>query len=635
MALGTVLARAGEGTVYEVSGHPEWVAKIFHTDRPDLQSKRDKIAAMIAAPPAGAIQPDGFVVLTWPLHLIDVNGRVGYIMPRIDTSDAVEIHTVSNPSDRAHPLPNAPQWTVNASWLHLLSVAGNLCLAVEAVHDVGAVIGDFQERNILVNDTTRVTLVDCDSMQFADADGRQFLCAVGRPEYSAPELIGVDLSAAQREQSSDLFSLAVHIHQLLMGGNHPFLRGEWTSGGEQPSAPALAAAGDWAGGPGSRLRVHSLAPSVEFLPDEIQRLFIRAFTDGAMNPAARPTAAEWRTALERVQVRDCAREHQIPVAARLCPWCTIDDELVRRKAQVAQAPAPAQKILRAEAPLKRVAPPTPFDSAVAELKPVSGGGSQRPIILGVAAVLVVILAVAGAAVMFWSGGSSSTLRRSAYVPSGLPSEPSRVGNPDAVLGTPRDFVNVALWPFDSPAAADRWVLQSATSGAWQYDAGQTALHFAGDFLGFPEVNRVLGVDDEGDRAHVRVGFARPDGMLAPVANLHLQRIGSADLAPWEVVGTEDDDLTLDSPRYGSSAVGSTLTAGGTITGIDECIAVRVLQPARTLGQASCVMAGGSRSPWSSRVTFSGSQPGPLTVIAWTGGHVADVEKFAITGVYGS
>ncbi len=69
-----------------------------------------------------------------------------------DTADAVEIHTLSNPSNRVNPLPGAPAWTVHASWLHLVNVAANLCLAVDVVHRVDAVVGDFQERNILVSD---------------------------------------------------------------------------------------------------------------------------------------------------------------------------------------------------------------------------------------------------------------------------------------------------------------------------------------------------------------------------------------------------------------------------------------------------------------------------------------------------
>ena len=82
------------------------------------------------------------------------DGTTGYVMHRIDTTNSVEIHTVSNPADRTNPLSSAPQWTRNATWSHLVNVAANLCLAVQNVHGVDAVIGDFQERNILVNDTT-------------------------------------------------------------------------------------------------------------------------------------------------------------------------------------------------------------------------------------------------------------------------------------------------------------------------------------------------------------------------------------------------------------------------------------------------------------------------------------------------
>ena len=222
---------------------------------------------------------------------------------------------------------------------HLVNVAANLCLAVDVVHRVNAVIGDFQERNILVNDTTRVTLVDCDSMQFTDASGQQYLCAVGRPEFTAPELAGVDLAVTAREKPSDLFALAVHIHLLLMAGNHPFLRGAWTGGGEQPDAMTLAKAGQWAGGPNSPLRTHPLAPPVDFLPGTIQRLFERAFTDGARDPSSRPSAAEWRAALQALRVGNCPRGHQVPIGTEQCPWCRIDDERANRKAQRAAAGA--------------------------------------------------------------------------------------------------------------------------------------------------------------------------------------------------------------------------------------------------------------------------------------------------------
>lgn len=333
VALGAVLARAGEGTIHEVVGRPDWVAKIFHSDLKDVHAKRAKVAAMAASLPDGSVQSDGFVVLTWPLQTVDGDGTTGYIMSRIDTSNAVEIHSVSNPTDRMNPLPAAPQWTPHVTWHHLVSVAANVCLAVETVHKVDAVIGDFQERNILVNDTTRVTLVDCDSMQFTNSAGHQFLCGVGRPEFTAPELAGLSLATTARQKPSDLFALAVHIHLLLMAGNHPFQRGQWTGNGDQPDALTLAKTGQWAGGPGSALHCHPLAPSTSFLPDQIQTLFVRAFTHGARNPDTRPTAAEWRQALHNIQLGTCPRGHQIPIEAPHCPWCAIDDERATRRSQ--------------------------------------------------------------------------------------------------------------------------------------------------------------------------------------------------------------------------------------------------------------------------------------------------------------
>ncbi|WP_328354304.1 hypothetical protein OG976_23325 [Mycobacterium sp. NBC_00419] len=356
-----VIARAGEGTISEIVGHPQWVAKVFHDDLKDRALKCAKVAAMVDSPPSGAVQSDGFAVLTWPLHtLVGPTGPVGYVMHRIDTANAVEIHTISNPSNRAKPLPAAPQWTPHVTWLHLVNVAANLCLAVEVVHRVDAVIGDFQERNILVNDTTRVTLVDCDSMQFTDTTGHQYLCGVGRPEFTAPELAGLNLATTARHKPSDLFALSVHIHLLLMAGNHPFLRGTWTGHGEQPDAMSLAKSGWWAGGPGSPLHTHPVAPPPQFLPDNIQRLFHRAFTTGAHDPATRPTAHEWRTALQGLQIRTCPHGHQVPVETEQCPWCHIDTQRTARKTQhtYTTTPQPNQTVYPIPTPHTPSTPPT-------------------------------------------------------------------------------------------------------------------------------------------------------------------------------------------------------------------------------------------------------------------------------------
>lgn len=397
VTLGAALAKAGEGTIHEVAGRPGWVAKVFHPTLKDLNDKLDKVTAMVQSPPPGAVQPDGFVVLTWPLDTITEGRRpIGYVMPRINTATAVEIHTMSNPSARCDPPPNAPQWTKHATWGHLVNVAANLCLAVDVVHRVDAVIGDFQERNVLVADTTEVTLVDCDSMQFTDFTGRRFLCRVGRPEFTAPELAEIDLRSEPRAKSSDLFALAVHIHLLLMAGNHPFLRGTWTGAGEQPGALALARSGLWAGGPSSPLQTHPLAPPITFLPYEIQQMFVRAFTGGARDPGMRPTAGAWRAALSAIRLRSCERAaHQVPVSCVRCPWCAIDDQRTARKQQQAWRGTGSQKVLpRNPTGPQQVAGSAPTGPARA---PSASGGdhagtgmSTRLILAGLAVVVLIV-----------------------------------------------------------------------------------------------------------------------------------------------------------------------------------------------------------------------------------------------------
>jgi DNA-binding helix-hairpin-helix protein with protein kinase domain len=407
VVFGHVLAKAGEGTIYEIVGRTGWAAKVFHPTLGDLGNKLDKVAAMIHTSPRGTVQPNGFVVLTWPLHtLLDGGTLIGYVMPRIDTSTAVEIHTIANPSNRREPPPNTPQWIQHATWDHLVNAAANLCLAVEVVHRVDAVIGDFQERNILICDTTEVTLVDCDSMQFTDEAGRQFLCRVGRPEFTAPELAGVDLGTQRRAQPSDLFALAVHIHQLLMAGNHPFMRGTWTGAGEQPDAIVLAQQGHWAGGPSSLLRTHPLAPPVAFLPGELQQLFSRAFTVGAHDPAQRPTAGEWRAALLRIRLRSCPRgEHRIPVSCLDCPWCRIADERTARRQTLGAGPrgatGPLKVMPRDSTAARPIARPGARGPAQGVSAPRSAHSRGTRIYLAVL-VVVVIIVVALASFIVWA-----------------------------------------------------------------------------------------------------------------------------------------------------------------------------------------------------------------------------------------
>lgn len=60
--------------------------------------------------------------------------------------------------------------------------------------------------------------------------------------------------------------------------------------------------------------------------------------------------------------------------------------------------------------------------------------------------------------------------------------------------------------------------------------------------------------------------------------------------------------------------------------------VRGLSSSHPLGQVCCIAAGGQQRPWTAAIRISRGTDQVLTVIVATGGHVAAVERFAITAV---
>lgn len=192
-----------------------------------------------------------------------------------------------------------------------------------------------------------------------------------------------------------------------------------------------------------------------------------------------------------------------------------------------------------------------------------------------------------------------------------------------------------LWPFASVDDATRWArdTEARASAAWHTDPAQTALRFTQVYLGFTGIDRATEVVADDDEATVSVGYALPNGRTATAAAVHLVRLGADADAPWEVVGTDDALLTVDAPAYGTT-VDPVIDVGGSITGVDECIHLQVHQLATPslVGEFSCRMAGGHPGRWAARVDAPAARSGVLTVVAWTGGAVADVQRFAVTAV---
>lgn len=210
--------------------------------------------------------------------------------------------------------------------------------------------------------------------------------------------------------------------------------------------------------------------------------------------------------------------------------------------------------------------------------------------------------------------------------------PATPGMPAQTAGLPAGYL--PLFPFASLADVRAWQASYESGGhqPWHRSPDITATAFAA-FLGYTDVTQVAGSAVSHGDAHVAVGIKLPNGTISTAAVIHLVLFGSGKYAPWEVVGTDDTTFTLDRPGYGSTAP-SPARVGGMIIGVDESIRVTVyrLSAPGPVGTYCCRAAGGTNSPWSASVTFRAAPGEVITIAAATGGHVAAVERFAVTGI---
>ena len=231
--LGSEVGSGGEGAVYRVQGNPDQVAKIWHNPTP---RSGEKIAVMVRQRPAVSVSSGGLgrplfgarvnrahVPFAWPDDALydDSNRIVGFLMPYVDLSQYRESQAFFNPAARRRT-----EQELNTTFgdADLLRMARNLAEAVRQIHAAGHVIGDVNEKNLLINARSEVIIVDIDAIQISDPNGgRLYRCTVGREDYTPPRLQGVRYSEIDRETNDDLFGLAVLIFKLIMGGYHPYM----------------------------------------------------------------------------------------------------------------------------------------------------------------------------------------------------------------------------------------------------------------------------------------------------------------------------------------------------------------------------------------------------------------------------
>jgi hypothetical protein len=314
--LGAEIGRGGEAVVYMVADHPDVVAKVYQSPRAEYH---DKLSFMRSTPPRDPTAPRGHASIAWPRDLLhDAKGRfAGYLMPRI--REGRPIVTVFNPRRRA-ALPGFDE-------RYLYRAARNLASAIAAVHACDYVVGDVNERNILVTPRALVSLIDTDSFQVQQATDTRLIvysCPVGRSEYTPPELQGQAFAGVRRSVQHDAFGMGVLLFQLLMDGSHPF-RGQWRGSGDPPAIEQRISRGWFPYGPDcpGEIAPPPRGPGLDRLHPGLAELFVRCFRDGHRDPARRPGGDEWSHALAAAEADlvTCPRGHVHAGHLGGCPTC--------------------------------------------------------------------------------------------------------------------------------------------------------------------------------------------------------------------------------------------------------------------------------------------------------------------------
>lgn len=283
----------------------------------------------------------------WPERLVEWDGRPGLVCPVYDSDFFFN-------SGKFKGKEKEGKWFASArlrnkflesdqkgDWLKYLQICLNLSRATRRLHAAGLAHSDLSYKNVLIDPQKgRACIIDIDGLV---VPGKYPPDVVGTPDFIAPEVMatrGLAMGDPKKKLPSiatDRHALAVLIYMYLLY-RHP-LRGplvhdldpgidEELSMGSK--ALFIENKNDKRNRPKAALLDAAERPQadVDKLPytlcgPYLSELFERAFIDGLHNPGARPTAADWETAL--VKTIDLIQPCQNPACNE--KWFVFDNKL--------------------------------------------------------------------------------------------------------------------------------------------------------------------------------------------------------------------------------------------------------------------------------------------------------------------
>jgi DNA-binding helix-hairpin-helix protein with protein kinase domain len=308
------IGQGGEGAIYETEERDDIALKLYWPTK--AESRRDKITAMASAQ---LFKNTPFVAFPIDTLFSPSGAFIGFVMKKVRSGKPV--HTLFSPASRKFEF-------TSANYKFLVRAAANIARAVASVHSIPCVIGDVNQSGFLVSDKATSTLIDCDSFQIVTAT-KKYLCQVGTPEYTPPELRGVRFDCVDRTPNHDNFGLAVLLFQILFMGRHPF-SGRYHGTGDMPLERAI---GEYRFAYSTHITLTKMepppaAPLLTDFPSYIGQAFETSFGRAGLN--GRPTAAAWVSLLESVEKEliectgDSSHHH---VRGKPCPWCRMEQSI--------------------------------------------------------------------------------------------------------------------------------------------------------------------------------------------------------------------------------------------------------------------------------------------------------------------
>lgn len=223
ITLGSLIAKGGEGEVYNISGDKNNCVKLYR-ERFRTKEKESKLKYMTNNPPQD-IEGQSHKVC-WPKEIIYEDGEfVGFLMPRAFDDSLLPYHLCQLKISKK----------IDSKWhetfdrdsikgtISRLKLCVNIIAAVNRIHATNKyVIVDLKPQNLMVSPSGKVSIIDMDSVQITENEEVLFKAPVSTPEYTPPEVSGVIKKQIAISKDWDIFSLGVLIYEILCG-IHPYV----------------------------------------------------------------------------------------------------------------------------------------------------------------------------------------------------------------------------------------------------------------------------------------------------------------------------------------------------------------------------------------------------------------------------